>query len=101
MSYQARFSFVGTPVIPKQKSDTKRPFCKEGEYVDKQTKKKRKTLSMTFGVKETDSNMALVEAFGSVLSRTKRMEADSVERDVDWDEWFDDEIVDKGSSYCK
>ena len=26
MSYQARFNFVGTPVIPKQKADTKRSF---------------------------------------------------------------------------
>ena len=29
MSYQSRFSFCGTPVIPKQKADTKRPgFCR-------------------------------------------------------------------------
>ena len=101
MSYQARFSFVGTPVIPKQKSDTKRPFCKEGEYVDKQTKKKRKTLSMTFGVKETDSNMAFVEAFDSVQSTIKTMDADNEKMDVDWDGRFDEEIVDKVASYRK
>ena len=101
MSYQARFSFVGTPVIPKQKSDTKRPFCKEGEYVDKQTKKKRKTLSMTFGVKETDSNMAFVEAFDSVQPTIKTMDADNEKMDVDWDDRFDEEIVDKVASYRK
>ena len=101
MSYQARFSFVGTPVIPKQKADTKRPFCKEGEYVDKQTKKKRKTLSMTFGVKETDSNMAFVEAFDSVQSTIKTMDADNEKMDVDWDDRFDEEIVDKVASYRK
>lgn len=101
MSYQARFSFVGTPVIPKQKSDTKRPFCKEGEYVDKQTNKKRKTLSMTFGIKETDSNMAFVEAFDSVQSTIKTMDADNEKFDVDWNDRFDDEIVDKVASYRK
>lgn len=101
MSYQARFSFVGTPVIPKQKSDTKRPFCKEGEYVDKQTKKKRKTLSMTFGVKETDSNMAFVEAFDSVQSTIKTMDADNEKMDVDWDDRFDEEIVSQVANYRK
>lgn len=38
MSYQSRFSFCGTPVIPKQKADTKRPFCKEITKKDEKTK---------------------------------------------------------------
>lgn len=101
MSYQARFSFVGTPVIPKQKSDTKRPFCKEGEYTDKQTKKKRKTLSLNFGVKESDSNMAFVEAFDSVQPTIKTMDTDNEKMDVDWDDRFDADIIDKVASYRK
>ena len=40
MSYQARFNFVGTPVIPKQKADTKRPFCKEMTKKDDKGKKR-------------------------------------------------------------
>ncbi len=101
MSYQARFSFVGTPVIPKQKSDSKRPFCKEGEYTDKQTKKKRKTLSMTFGVKETDANMAFVEAFDSIQTTIKTMDSDNEKMDVDWDDRFDEDIVSKVANYRK
>lgn len=101
MSYQARFSFVGTPVIPKQKSDSKRPFCKDGEYTDKQTKKKRQTLSMTFGVKETDSNMAFVEAFDSVQPTIKTMDSDNEKMDVAWDDRFDEDIVSKVANYRK
>ena len=52
MSYQSRFSFCGTPVIPKQKADTKRPFCKEISKKDEKTKETKKMLSMTFGIKE-------------------------------------------------
>lgn len=101
MSYQARFSFVGTPVLPKQKSDSKRPFVKEGEYTDKQTKKKRKTLSLNFGVKESDSNMAFVEAFDSVQSTIKTMDADNEKMEVDWDDRFDADVIDKVASYRK
>lgn len=101
MSYQARFSFVGTPVIPKQKSDSKRPFCKEGEYTDKQTNKKRKTLSMTFGVKETDANMAFVEAFDSVQTTIKTMNSDNEKMDVEWADRFDEDIISKVANYRK
>ncbi len=101
MSYQARFSFVGTPVLPKQKADAKRPFCKEGEYVDKQTKKKRKTLSLNFGVKESDSNMAFVEAFDSVQPTIKTMDTDNEKMDVDWDDRFDEDVVKKVANYRK
>jgi len=99
MSYQARFTFVGTPVIPKQKENSKRPFCKE---ID-QTKdgKKKKMLSMTFGVKESDSNMAFVEAFGSVQDVIKTMDSDNEKIDIDWDDRFDEDVVDNVASYRK
>lgn len=101
MSYQARFNFVGTPVIPKQKSDTKRPFCKEITKTDERTKEKRKMLSMTFGVKETDLNMAFVEAFDSVQPVIKTMNTDNEKFDVDWDDRFDEDIVSQVASYRK
>lgn len=101
MSYQARFNFVGSPVIPKQKSDTKRPFCKEIIKKDDKTGKKREMLSMTFGVKESDSNMAFVEAFDSVQETIKTMDVDNEKIEVDWDDRFDEDIVSKVANYRK
>lgn len=100
MSYQARFNFVGTPVIPKQKADTKRPFCKEMTKKDEKGKK-REMLSMTFGVKESDSNMAFVEAFDSKQDVIKTMNTDNEKLDVDWADRFDEEIVSQVASYRK
>ena len=100
MSYQARFNFVGTPVIPKQKADTKRPFCKEMTKKDDKGKK-REMLSMTFGVKESDSNMAFVEAFDSVQETIKTMNTDNEKLDVAWADRFDEEIVSQVANYRK
>lgn len=100
MSYQARFNFVGTPVIPKQKADTKRPFCKEMTKKDEKGKK-REMLSMTFGVKESDSNMAFVEAFDSRQDVIKTMNTDNEKMDIDWADRFDEEIVSQVASYRK
>lgn len=101
MSYQSRFSFCGTPVIPKQKADTKRPFCKEISKKDEKTKETKKMLSMTFGIKETDMNMAFVEAFDSQQKVIKTMDVDNEKMDVDWDDRFDEDIIEKVSNYRK
>lgn len=101
MSYQSRFSFCGTPVIPKQKADTKRPFCKEISKKDEKTKETKKMLSMTFGIKETDMNMAFVEAFDSQQKVIKTMDVDNEKMDVDWDDRFDEDIIEKVANYCK
>ena len=101
MSYQSRFSFCGTPVIPKQKADTKRPFCKVITKKDEKTKETKKMLSMTFGIKETDMNMAFVEAFDSQQKVIKTMDTDNEKLDVDWDDRFDEDIISKVASYRK
>lgn len=101
MSYQSRFSFCGTPVIPKQKSDAKRPFCKEITKKDEKTKENRKMLSMTFGIKENDMNMAFVEAFDGQQKVIKTMDVDNEKLDVDWDDRFDEDIISKVASYRK
>lgn len=101
MSYQSRFSFCGTPVIPKQKADTKRFFCKEITKKDEKTKETKKMLSMTFGIKETDMNMAFVEAFDSQQKVIKTMDTDNEKLDVDWDDRFDEDIISKVASYRK
>lgn len=101
MSYQSRFSFCGTPVIPKQKADTKRPFCKEISKKDEKTKETKKMLSMTFGIKETDMNMAFVEAFDSQQKIIKTIDIDNEKMDVDWDDRFDEDIIEKVANYRK
>lgn len=101
MSYQSRFSFCGTPVIPKQKADTKRPFCKEISKKDEKTKETKKMLSMSFGIKETDMNMAFVEAFDSQQKVIKTMDVDNEKMDVDWDDRFDEDIIEKVANYRK
>lgn len=101
MSYQSRFSFCGTPVIPKQKADAKRPFCKEISKKDEKTKETKKMLSMTFGIKETDMNMAFVEAFDSQQKVIKTMDVDNEKMDVDWDDRFDEDIIEKVANYRK
>lgn len=101
MSYQSRFSFCGTPVIPKQKADTKRPFCKDISKKDEKTKETKKMLSMTFGIKETDMNMAFVEAFDSQQKVIKTMDVDNEKMDVDWDDRFDEDIIEKVANYRK
>ena len=100
MSYNAKFNFVGMPVIPKQKADTKRPFCKE--IIKKDDKgKKREMLSMTFGVKESDANMAFVEAFDSVQDVIKTMNGDNEKMDIPWDDRFNEDIISKVANYRK
>ena len=101
MSYQSRFSFCGTPVIPKQKADTKRPFCTEISKKDEKTKETKKMLSMSFGIKETDMNMAFVEAFDSQQKVIKTMDVDNEKMDVDWDDRFDEDIIEKVANYRK
>lgn len=101
MSFQARFNFVGTPVIPKQKSDTKRPFCKEITKKDDKSGKKREMLSMTFGIKESDANMAFVEAFDSVQDVIKTMDTENEKLDIDWDDRFDEDIIANVANYRK
>ena len=99
MAITARFTFVGTPVIPKDKA--KRPFFKEFDKVDEKTKKKKMMASMNFGVKESDTNMAFVEAFDSVQDKILTMDTENEKLTVDWEDRFDEDIVDSVASYRK
>lgn len=102
MSYQSRFNFVGSVVIPKQKKENVgRPFCKEISKKDAKTGKKREMLSMTFGIKENSTNMAYVEAFDSVQETIKTIDADGEKIDVEWEDRFDDDVIANVASYRK
>lgn len=99
MAITPRFTFVGTPVIPKDKA--KRPFYKEFEKVDNRTKKKRSMISMTFGVKESDTNMAFVEAFDSVQDEILTMNSDNEKVSVAWEDRFDEDVISSIANYRK
>ena len=98
MAIATRFNFVGTPVIPKE--GAKRPFFKVTEKTD--DKKKKKTMAgMNFGIKESDINMAFVEAFDSVQEKILTMDVDNEKLTVDWEDRFDEDIVAKVANYKK
>ena len=82
---QTRFNFTGVASLPK--ADAKRPFVKEME------KNGRKMLSLNFGVKESDNNMAFVEAFDGEQSEIMTMNTDNEKIKIKWDDRFDEEVV--------
>lgn len=88
-----RFNFTGTVMFPKK--DAKRPFVKEMEKND------RKMLSMNFGIKESDNNMAFVEAFDGEQETIKSKNADNENIEIKWKDRFDDEVVSSVASYRK
>lgn len=90
---QTRFNFTGNVSLPK--ADAKRPFVKEME------KNGRKMLSLNFGVKESDNNMAFVEAFDGEQSEIMTMNADNEKIKIKWDDRFDEEVIKTVASYKK
>lgn len=101
MSYQSRFSFCGAPVITKKKEDAKRPFYKEISKKDENTREVKRMLSMNFGVKESDMNMAFVEVFDSQKPVIKTMDVNNEKLDVDWEDRFDEDVIEKVANYRK
>lgn len=101
MSYQARFSFCGTPVIPKQKTGSKRPFYREMIKKEEGTKADVKMSSISFGIKENDMNMAFVEAFGSQQKIIRTMDSDNEKINVHWEDRFDEHIIANIANYRK
>lgn len=90
---QTRFNFTGTVSFPK--ADTKRPFVKEME------KDGKKMLSLNFGVKESDHNMAFVEAFDGEQKEILTMNADNEKISIPWGERFDENVIKTVASYKK
>ena len=90
---QTRFNFTGTMMFPKK--DSKRPFVKEYE------KNGRKMLSLNFGVKESDNNMAYVEAFDGEQDVIKTMNSDNEKIEIKWADRFEDDVVSSVASYRK
>lgn len=95
MAFSNRFSFVGSPVIPKP--DAKRPLVAECETRDHSGKYRRANL----GVKESDQNMAWVEAFGSQQKVIKTVDKDGKNIEIDWNDRLDDEVVKNVANYRK
>lgn len=86
-----RFNFTGTMMFPKK--EAKRPFVKEME------KNGRKMLSMNFGIKESDNNMAFVEAFDGEQDVIKSKNTDNENIEIKWKDRFDEDVVSTVASY--
>ena len=86
-----RFNFIGTMMFPKK--EAKRPFVKEME------KNGRKMLSMNFGIKESDNNMAFVEAFDGEQDVIKSKNTDNENIEIKWKDRFDEDVVSTVASY--
>lgn len=95
----ARFTFVGTPIIPKETA--KRPFCKESEKTDSKTRKKRQTLGMTFGIKASDTNMAFVECFDSTREKILTYDGNQEKIEISWDDRLNEEQIAQVANFRK
>jgi len=93
MALNNKFNFVGALLIPKESS--KMPFCKEFE------KNKKKMASINFGVKESDNNMAFVEAFDSVQEKIMTMNSDNEKIEIMWEDRFDESVTNIVANYKK
>ena len=96
MAAMSRFSFVGTPVIPK--SEAKRPFCNEFQGA-KNTN--QHMITMNFGIKESENNMAFVEGFGMASDSIYTMNTDNEKIEISWSNRFDEAVVKSVANYKK
>lgn len=86
-----RFNFTGTVMLPKK--EAKRPFIKEMQ------KNGRKMLSMNFGIKESDNNMAFVEAFDGEQEVIKSKNTDNENIEIKWKDRLDEDVISSVASY--
>lgn len=93
-----RFNFVGEVVLPKK--DSKRPFV--GEKIFKRTDGTSYTsTTMSFGVKESSTNMAFVEGFDAPVKTIKTFDSDGNKIEIDWDDRNDPDIISTVANYKK
>ena len=90
---QSRFNFIGEALLPK--ADSKRPFFKT------MTKNKKEMASLNFGLKESDSNMAFVEAFDSVQDTIITMDTDNNKIEIKWADRFSEDVLKAVANYKK
>ena len=93
MSIVARFNFIGELQLPKE--DSKRPFCKTF------TKNKKEMISINFGIKESNNNIAFVEAFDSERDVIQTMNIENEKIEIDWKDRNNEEIINKVANYKK
>jgi len=100
MAFSNRFNFVGEVLFPKEGS--KKPFFNEMEKADKVfAGGKKKMVSVNFGIKENDNNMAFVEAFSSEAKEIKTRNAENEEIIIKWADRFDEESIKSVANYKK
>jgi hypothetical protein len=94
MGIPARFNFTGTILIPK--TDAKRPFFKEMTG-----KNKKAMVSVNFGIKESDNNMAFVEGFDSIQDVIQSMNTENEKIEIKWANRLDEDVLKKIASFKK
>lgn len=97
MAISSRFAFVGDLVLPK--TGSKRPFYKDFEIT--RNGKTYPALSMNFGVKASDSNMAFVECFDSKQPVIKTMSTDNDKIEIDWADRNSEDVIATVANYRK
>lgn len=97
MAISSRFAFVGDLVLPK--TGSKRPLYKDFEIT--RDGKSCPAISMNFGVKASDSNMAFVECFDSKQPVIKTMSTDNDKIEIDWADRNSEDVVATVANYRK
>lgn len=94
---QNKFNFTGELYIPKENS--KRPLISKKKITT--NNRTREYLSLNFGIKESDTNMAFVEGFDSAVDTIQTYDTDNNKIEVDWADRNDPEIVKSVANYRK
>lgn len=95
-NFTSRFNFVGEVVIPK--ANSKRPFFKE--FTGGKTGR-TKIVSLNFGIKSNDNNMAFVESFDSIQDEIKTMNKDNEKINIEWKLRQNEDVVAAVANYKK
>lgn len=81
-----KFNFVGELFVPKR--DGEQNMCRTSK-----TKNGNKYHSLSFGIKESDHNMAFVELFGMRSDTINIFTQDRERVEIDWEDRFDEDNV--------
>lgn len=97
---ETRFNFIGSIRLPKE--DSTRPFVKESSFTRKKNGSEETvpTLSLNFGVKEDEANIAFVSLFASKDKREiMTANKDGEKISVAWEDRMNKDVIDMIAPY--
>lgn len=89
-----RVRFVGECQINGE--ETKNPYVRSGK-----TSNGNNYEAFSCGIKAAKNNMAFVELFGSEQDTIKTMDSDNNKIEIDWEDRFDDDVLQQVANYKK